>query len=443
MQNLLIHEDYAIIFESETYLLEQNKTFQEGQKMRFSIAAAILLVVPALIAGAGDSPQFGGPDRNGKFEEQGLLKAWPEGGPPVAWMAKGLGKGYSAVSVVDGKIYLSAMLDDEMGHVFVLSLDGVIERKIPYGKETLDKQAPGARSTPTIDGARLYLLSALGGLYCIDLTQDKILWEVNVLERFKAENNTWNLAESVLIDDDRVICTPGGPDAGVVALNKMTGETVWATKGLSDKASYCSADIVEHNGHRILLTELAKMVVGIDPDTGTLLWTHEHITDYDIHAVTPIYNNGLVYYTGGYGSGGGVLELSEDGTSVTSKWTDKKLDCQHHNVVLVDGYLYGTGHKSNALMCLEMATGKLMWSTKEVRQGVVVYADGMLYVYEGPKAGIVDLVKPQPSGFERTGSFKVTEGTDKHWAHPVIAKGRLYIHHGDTLIAYDVTAKRK
>lgn len=409
--------------------------------MRFSIMAALLLVIPAVIAGAGDSPQFGGPDRNGKFEEKGLMKAWPEGGPPVAWMAKGLGKGYSTISVVDGKIYLPTMLDGEMGHIFVLSLDGVIERKIPYGKETLNKQAPGSRSTPTIDGDRLYVLSALGGLYCIDLTKDEVMWEVNILERFKAKNITWDLAESVLIDGDRVICTPGGPDAGVVALNKMTGETVWATKGLNDKTSYCSANIIVHNGRRILLTELAKMVVGIDADTGALLWTHEHITKHDIHAVTPIYKDGLIYYTGGYGSGGGVLELSEDGSAVTSKWTDTNLDCQHHGVILVDGYLYGTGHSNSALMCLEMATGKIMWSTKEVRQGAVVYADGMLYVYEGPKSGIVDLVKPQPSGFERTGTFTLTEGTDKHWAHPVVAHGRLYIHRGDTLIAYDVTAK--
>jgi len=409
--------------------------------MRFSILSALLLVVPAVMAGAGDSPQFGGPDRDGRFEEQGLMKTWPEGGPPVAWVAKGFGKGYSSVAVVKGKIYLPTMLDDEIGYIFVLNLDGVIERKIPYGKETLEKQAPGARSTPTIDGDRLYILSGLGGLYGIDLTKNKIVWEANILERFKAKNNTWNLAESVLVDGDRVICTPGGPDAGVVALNKMTGETVWATKGLSDQASYCSADIVVHNGRRILLTELAKMVAGIDAGTGALLWTHEHITDYDIHAVTPIYKDGLIYYTGGYGSGGGVLELSKDGASVTSKWTDTNLDCQHDGVVLADGYLYGTGHKTSALMCLEMATGKLMWSTKDVRQGDVVYADGMLYVYEGPKSGIVDLVKAQPSGFERTGTFTVTEGTDNHWAHPVIAHGRLYIHHGDTLIAYDVAAK--
>jgi len=397
------------------------------------------VVVLSGLAYGGDSPQFRGPNRDGKFDEQGLLKAWPENGPPVAWVAKGIGYGYSSVDVVKGKIYVPGTSSDENGYIFVLSLDGAIEQKFLYGPETGDKQAPGARSTPAIDGDRLYMLSGLGVVYCMNLADGQKLWEVNILERFGGQNNSWNLAESLLVDGDRVICTPGGPDAGVVALNKTNGDTVWATKGLSDQASYCAPAIIDHKGRRLLLTETARMVVGIDAATGALLWTHEHITDYDIHAVTPIYHDGLVYFSGGYGSGGGALQLSDDGASVTLKWADKNLDCQHHGVVLVDGYLYGTGHKNGYLMCLEMATGKLMWTTKEVRQGVVVYADGMLYVYEGPKAGVVSLVKAVPTGFERTGSFKVTEGDKNHWAHPVVANGRLYIRHGDALIAYNVS----
>jgi len=400
-----------------------------------------ILCFTGLSARGADSPQFRGPTRDGILPETGLLKEWPAGGPAVAWIASGLGAGYSSASVADGAIYVSGMLGEDVGNLFVLNTEGKLLRRIPYGKETLDKQAPGPRSTPTLDNGHLYLLSAPGVLNCIDPAKGEIVWQVNILERFGAENIQWHLAESLLIDGDRVICTPGGPDAGVAALNKMTGETVWATKGLSDMASYCSPAIVQHGGRRLLLTETAKLVVGIDADTGALLWTHDHPTDYDIHAVTPVYHDGLVYFTGGYGSGGGALELSPDGASVTVKWTDENLDCQHHGVVLVDGYLYGTGHKNGKLMCLEMATGKLMWSTKEVRQGAVIYADGMLYVYEGPKRGVVSLVKATPTGFARTGSFKVTQGTGNHWAHPVIANGRLYIRHGEVLIAYNIAAQ--
>ncbi|MCX5758350.1 MAG: PQQ-like beta-propeller repeat protein [Candidatus Hydrogenedentes bacterium] len=345
------------------------------------------------------------------------------------------------MSVVQGKIYTTGMLDNEMGHLFILNADGTIEKKIPYGKETTEKQAPGPRSTPTLDGDRLYLMSALGVLYCIDLGKGEKKWEVNVLERFNGSNNLWNLAESPLVDGNRVICTPGGKDAVVVALDKMTGETIWATKGLDDRASYCSPVIVAHNGRRILLDETSKYVLGVDADNGTLLWTFEQKVPWDIHAVTPVYKDGLVYYTAGDAIGGGALEIAPDGKSVTSKWTNRDLDSLHHGVVLVDGYLYGTSSKRGRLACVEMATGKTMWSAKEIKECVVVYADGMLYIYEGPKSGIVSLVKAVPTGFERTGQFNLTEGTDNHWAHPVIANGQMYIRHGDALIAYDVAAK--
>ena len=405
----------------------------------------ILVLAVILLAGAavaGDSPQFRGPNRDGRFDEPGLMKTWPEGGPAVAWVAKGLGNGYSSVSMVAGKIYASGMDADETGFVSIINAaDGKVEKTIPYGKETKNEQAPGPRSTPTIDGNRLYLLSGLGVAYCIDLAKSSVLWNVDLLKKFGGENNTWTLAESLLIDGDRVICTPGGVEGGIVALNKMNGETIWAAKGINDKASYCSPAIVTHNGHRILLTETEKLVVGVNPDNGKLLWTYPHKTEYDIHAVTPVYSSGLVYFTGGYGSGGGALELSADGAAVTLKWEDKKLDCQHHGVVLVDGHLYGTGHKNNQLVCLEMATGKVMWQSKDVKQGAAVYADGLLYVYEGPKAGVVDLVKVSPAGMELAGKLTVTEGAGNHWAHPVIANGRLYIRHGDALIAYNIASK--
>lgn len=415
----------------------------KGATMKTPVMTTTLFLVllACLTAGAGDSPQFRGPNRDGVFGEQGLLKAWPEGGPSVAWIAKDLGKGYSTVSVVQGKIYTTGMLEDEMGYLFILGANGTVEKKIPYGKETQEKQAPGSRSTPTIDGNCAYLMSALGVLYCIDLAKGEKRWEVNVLERFGATNNMWNLAESVLVDGDRVICTPGGKDAVAAALNKMTGETVWATKGLDDRASYCSPVIVKHNDRRILLDETSTYILGADAGTGELLWTFEQKVPWDIHAVTPVYSDGLVYYTAGDAIGGGALQIAPDGKSVTSKWKSTDLDSLHHGVVLVDGYLYGTSSKRGRLVCVEMATGKTMWSTREIRECVVVAADGMLYTYEGPKSGIVSLVKAVPSGFERTGQFTVTEGATQHWPHPTIANGRLYIRHGDTLIAYDIAAK--
>ena len=412
----------------------------KGMCMRFGkiLCVSVLLLV-STIAYSGESPQFRGPNRDGHFAEKGLLKSWPEGGPKLAWVTKGLGKGFSSPAIIGGKIYVTGMGEDQTGNLFVLNMNGVIERKIPFGTETIEEQAPGTRSTPTIDGERAYFLSGLGVLYCIDLVKGEKKWEVDFITKFGTEKPQWHYAESVLIDGNRVFCTPGGKEGLVVALDKLTGATIWTTTGLDDKASYCSPTIIPHNGRRILVTVTAKYVVGVDPVKGELLWSFEHRAPWDIHGVTPLYKDGLLYYVGGDGSGGGVLVLSPDGSAVTSKWTDKTLDCLHQGVVLVDGYLYGTAYRKKQLVCLEMTTGKVMWTSKDVGMGDVIYADGMLYIYEGPEKGIVDLVKASPDACTRTGSFKLTEGNGKHWAHPAISNGYLYIRHGDALIAYVVS----
>jgi len=396
------------------------------------------LAIVIMVTTAAESPRFRGPEGNGKFTATGLLKEWLADGPPIAWTAEGLGGGYSSASVADEKIYVTGMTPDQQGHLYILDLKGKLLGKITYGAETQDEQATGPRATPTIEGNRAYFVSGLGVAYAIDLEKGGILWQVNILEQFGGENITWTLAESLLLDGDKVICTPGGTKGVVVALNKMTGETIWAMTELQDKASYCAPGIITHNGQRILVTMTAGNVLGMEPGTGKLLWSHPHKTEYDIHAVTPVYGNGLLYYTSGYGSGGGALELSEDGSTVTQKWTDKTLDCQHHGVVLLDGYIYGVAHKSRDLVCLELATGKVMWTSRDVTQGNTVYADGMLYIYEGPKMGRISLVKPSPEGLDLKGQFKVKAGTDKHWAHPTIAHGMLLIRHGDALIAYNI-----
>ena len=392
---------------------------------------------------AADSPQFRGPDRTGLFPETGLMKSWPEGGPPKVWVTTGFGVGYSSALVHKGRIYVTGTLAEQDSFVFVLDMDGKIVDKIPYGKETDKSAAPGARSTPTIDDKRMFILSGLGVVSCLDLPTKQFLWQVNILERFKGPQTEWDLAECLLLDGDRVICTPGGQDAIMAALDKKTGDTVWVTHGLTDMTSYVPPLLVKHNQRRIILTESSKYLICVDADTGQLLWKHEHLTQYDIHAVTPVYKDGCVYYVAGYKSGGGLLELSKDASSYTVKWLDTELDCQHHGVMLVDGYLYGTTHHRGGgqMVCLDWATGKVMWTSKDITQANMEYADGLLYAYEGPSKGIMSLIKPSPAGLERVGQFTVTDGTKEHWAHSTIADGRLYIRHGDALICYDIRQK--
>lgn len=407
------------------------------------IALTTMALVTTIASNAwcADTPQFRGPERDGKFQETGLLKTWPEGGPEHTWTAEGIGQGYASVAVVDGVVYVPGMLDDNEGYLFAIDLNGKELWRQKYSTETLDRQAPGSRGTPTIDGDRIYVMSGLGVLTCMAKADGKQIWQVDVKAVFKGQDTSWGFSESPLVDGDMVFATPGGQDASIVALDKMTGDTIWTSKGLSEASAYCSPIIFTFGDRRVLTTMTAKSVVGLDVKTGETLWTHPHETDYDIHAVTPACSGNVIYYTAGYGSGGGALDVSADGTKVTQKWLDKNLDCQHHGVVLHDGYIYGTGHKNGELMCLELETGKLMWKSDTISQGDVVFAEGMLYVYEGPKKGIVSLVKATSTGCEVSGSFEIPKGKDKHWAHPAIANGLLFIRHGGNLYAYKISSK--
>jgi len=401
-----------------------------------------LAILIAAFAPASDAPQFRGPDRDGHFPTAGLLKAWPEGGPELLWEIDTIGMGYASVSVDGDTIYVPGMLNEDDGYLFALDMDGKEKWRLPYGKETTDTMAPGSRSTLTVDGPRGYFTSGFGVVYCIDLPARAIVWQVDTLARFDGQQVQWAIAESPLVDDKRVYASPGGPDAAIVALDKMTGDTVWTTKGFGDASSYCSPNIITHNGRRILVSMSAKGLVGVDADSGAVLWTRDHPDQWGIHASTPVYEDGILYFVAGSKMGGVALKLSEDGTEITPIWEDTEMDTFHGGVVLLDGYIYGTTHRSGReIMCLNLKTGEIVWRSRDIGESALVHADGMLYAYEGPQRGDVNLVKATPEGFERTGHFKIEKGTAKHWAHPTIADGRMYIRRGELLFAYDIRAK--
>lgn len=404
-----------------------------------TVCITLMCLLVANGAYTDDVLQFRGMNRDGKYADTGLLKAWPEGGPALVWTATGIGAGYSTATVVGDTIYVTGMVEEEEGMLYALNLDGTHKWKLGYGKESTNKQAPGTRGTLTVEGDYGYLISGIGGVVCFNLKEQSIVWQVDMMERFDGKMVIWQISESPLIVGDKLICTPGGPDASLVALNKLTGETIWTTKGFSDPSGYCSPNLINHNGHPIIITMTALYVVGVNAEDGTVLWKREQKTAYGIHASTPAYADGMVFFTAGDGTGGGVLQLSEDGASITEVWYNTDLDVYHGGFVLHDGYLYGSSSKTSKFFtCLELKTGKLMWQAEEITDGVTVFADGMLYTYEGPKAGVVNLIKASPDGFERTGTFSLTEGIDKHWAHPVIANGKMYIRNGEQLFAYAV-----
>jgi outer membrane protein assembly factor BamB len=353
------------------------------------------------------------------------------------WVAEGLGKGLSSATVAKGCLYVTGMADtNNEGALSAFDLTGKRLWRTAYGREW-DQTYPGARCTPTFDDGRLYLLSSTGFLVCFDAASGAVAWSQDIAKQFGGEMPRCGFVEPPLIDGDRLLCTPGGKDASLVALDKKTGATLWTTAGFSDMSAYCAPILIERGGARWAVTITARHVVRLDPATGQIAWSQPFDTEAEDpnHSVTPVYQDGCLYATSGHRKGGQMFELAPDGKQSTLKWSDATLNTLHGGVVAVDGYLYGTNLKSK-WVCLDLKTGAVMYEADGVGMGSPIYADGMLYCY-GEK-GILALVNASPKGYDLVSRFKVTQGSEQHWAHPVLSDGRLYIRHGDALIAYSI-----
>ena len=407
------------------------------------VAACVFILAAGRLSCGDDWPQFRGPNRDGKSAETGLLKKWPDDGPKLLWSDNGLGIGFSSVAIANGLIYTTGMLERE-GFLFAYNLDGKLQGKFPYGPEWRGS-FPGTRTTPTVDGDRVYVFSGLGVLTCFNTKSGDKIWQVDTLKEFEGNNITWGMSGSPLIDGNNVICTPGGSKGTIVALDKFTGRTIWATTGLTEAAAYCSPILIQKGPNRLLVNMIQKSVICVSADTGRLIWKFPYEISYDTGIITPVYHNGCIFITsvceGRFTRGAVMLSLSADGTSVSTKWTGQLLDCHHGGVVLVDGYLYGSnfdGIPAGNWVCLDWNTGHVMYEAKwNGNKGAIIYADGMLYCYDENTGGVA-LVKASPAGFEIVSSFRITLGSGKHWAHPAISNGRLYIRHGDVLMAYNI-----
>ena len=406
--------------------------------------AVLLCLFAVTIVQADDWSQWRGNNRDGISHEKNLLKKWPEDGPKLLWSFEGLSDGYSSISVVGDMIYLTGESDDKEA-VFCLNREGKLLWKTVYGTKWKDS-FPAMRSTPTVDGEYIYVISGIGEVVALNRKDGKIRWSVDMIKKFDADFHSWGIAESPLIVDDKLICTPGADEASVIALDKSNGNLLWQTTELSESANYCSPILVERGGKKIVVTMLAESFVGIDAINGKLLWRDE-FSDYqgdakDINPVTPIYHNGEIYATSGYNDGGAMYSLAADGLSIKRKWVDTTLDVHIGGAVLVDGYIYGANWENNSngnWVCLDWKTGKVMYEKKWINKGSIISADGMLYCYT-EKKGVVGLVKASPKEFTLISEFKLPLGSGQHWAHPAISDGRLYIRHGEVLMVYDIKA---
>lgn len=396
----------------------------------------VLLFLLGTVLGAVSQEhiQWRGDNRDGKYDETGLLKVWPEDGPQLLWVYEGLGDGHGSAAVAADRIYTSGMLDGT-GYVFALDHSGKLVWKTPIGKSWTDNW-DGVRTTPLIYKSRIYILSAFGKLVCMDRNTGSLIWSKNLFEQYNGRNIKWGITENLLIDENKLFVTLGGEKANVIALNPENGELIWSSEGKGEISAYNSPAVFTHEGRRILVTQTQNSILGLDAKTGALLWDVSHTNQWSVHPNTPLYSDGFVYVVSGYGKGGVKLKLSADGNNVDVVWRNSTLDNQMGGVILHDGRLYGAGHNNRELICLDWKTGEELYSTRDFQRGNTIFAEGMLYCYD--EKGKVGLIRPEENEFNIVSEFEVTYGERQHWAHLVIHDKKLYVRHGNALMVYSI-----
>ena len=398
------------------------------------VTAAIALLVGQVAAQAGgDWPQWRGANRDGISKETGLMKQWPADGPALLWKATGAGGGYSSFSVANSRLYTMGLRGTRE---FIIAFDVATGKEAwatPHGGAFRNDRGDGPRGTPTIDGDRLYALGGNGDLSALETRTGKVVWTMNVLEKFGGSNITWGISESPLVIGDKVLVNAGGPGASIVALNKKDGTVVW--KSQSDRAGYSSAMPVQIGNTTQVVFFTHTRAVGLDPKDGKLLWEYGRAANNVANAATPIVRGNRVFISSDYGTGAGLVEISAGGAKEV--YFTKDMRNHHSSSILIGDHLYG--FSGGILTAMKFDTGEVAWKDRSVGKGSIVFADGHLYALS--ENGVVGLVEATPTGYVEKGRFRIQQDSLPTWAHPVVAGGRLYIRDQDTIYAYDVRGK--
>lgn len=412
--------------------------------IRHTLAACLLLGLSMVQAEEPDYPQFRGPERTGHSSDKNLLTQWPEGGPKLVWKSTGLGTGFSSASVAGDHVFTQGDQGREACYLYAL------DRKT--GKQIWNLKLgrtggnySGPKSTPTVDGDYVYALGQFGDLVCAETKTGREVWRLSFTKDFRGRSGGWNYTESILIDGDQLICTPGAKDATVVALNKKTGETLWKCAIAGDGAAYSSPVIAEVGGIRHYVTLLKNSVVGVRAKDGELLWRYgqERFGGNTANIPTCIVKDNYVFASAGYGRGGALIELTEkDGKfDVKEIYFSRGLNNRHGGVILVGDYLYGDRDSSGRLFCAELKTGKVVWPGRNQTKGrgsaSLTYADGHLYVRYSN--GWMALVEANPEKYNEKSGFQIPNSDRNSWAHPVVVGGKMYLREKDVLWCYDVS----
>jgi outer membrane protein assembly factor BamB len=410
------------------------------------------LLAAALITGIGaltfstpvtnrvpdDWPQWRGKNRDGISTETGLMKAWPQGGPPLAWRTGGAGEGYSSFATAHGRLYTLGARD---GNEYVMAFDTTTGKKVwetRNGARFDNDRGGGPRGTPVVDGNQLYVLGASGDLSSIDAASGKVAWTLNVLRTFGGRNIQWGLSESPLVLEDRVLVNAGGNGASIVALRKNDGSVLW--KSGHDEAGYSSAVLQRIGSVPQAVFFTAERVVGVDVRDGRELWNYPKVANRTANIATPIVRDDKAFVSSDYQTGAALLQFTprgNNGVGVREVYFTNEMRNHYSSSVLIGDHLYG--YSSHILTAMRLDTGEVAWRHRSVGKGSVIFADDRLYLYG--EQGVVGLAEASPQGYVEHGRFEIRTGSLPTWSHPVVSNGKLFLRDQDTVYAYDVRQK--
>jgi outer membrane protein assembly factor BamB len=414
--------------------------------IRLAIVTGIILLMSLPLS--AQIYDWRGPNRTGVYSETGLLKVWPENGPELIWEYGESGFGYGSPTITEDRVYITGRIGED-DVLTALTLDGKKIWSSVYGKAWVLNHN-GTRGIPTIVNNRIYLVSGSGDIVCLD-TDGKIVWEKNHFELYDSKPLMFGISESPVYVDGKIIVSPGGKKASLVAFNAENGDLVWESEALGKGPQYVNPLLIEHNNRKIIVTVLDPDLVGVDVTNGKILFKE----NYDLHhrapggrmsknhAVTPLYRDGKLVVANGYDYVGLQFKISDDASKLDLVWKNPDLEPHHGGMVLVGDYIYTSDHMSNAMgswLCVDWNTGETKWKERWITKGPIISADNMLYLYE-EKSGNVALANVNPEKLDIVSTFQITKGEGPNWAHPVIDDGRLYIRHGEFLMVYNISPK--
>lgn len=403
-----------------------------------------ILFTISLLASYGQQSGWRGPGRSGIYNETGLMKTWPENGPSLLWEATGIGTGYSSATVTDDAVYITGTKADK-DVLSAFTKDGKKKWEVEYGSITKTVSAPESRCTPTYSNGKIFVISGQGDLACVT-KEGKIAWSVNYFQKYSAEVPRFGISESPLVIDNKVIATPGGSIASMVAFDIDNGKVLWETPPLNEKTNYVNPLLVEIKGLKVIINHTDTYIIAVNSASGKLIWKFNFAAvnadqrGNKNYINTPIYRDGYLFAANGYGQTSAKINVSFDGSEPTLVWKNPEINPHVGGMVLLGNYIFSSTHDTNTRgrwICVDWTTGKTMWATLWFNKGSIIAADGMLYIYE-EKTGHVGLVNPSSEKLDIVSTFQVTKGDGPYWAHPVIDKGRLFVRHGDYLAIYSI-----